>query len=363
MGEHYIVFTLDHDKTLRWLEPFHGGLNVNDTGLGNRLLHWEVGFELLRHNNFDFSLLVQIVYWRELEFLEIPETRAVLKPDFEHDHYHNLKFKTVFEIDPENIYPATPITYKMLSEAVNKKDFILNESNHYYADFGFNFIESIPLAKGQTRRGLEYIKLKDEGIETAIKYKVQNAISIHIRRGEGVTKTDSNLKSLPSSYRKTYDDFITNEMAVQDESYYFVEDSTYYSLIDSILELNPEQKFFISSDMSDDLLGNYKERYGDSVILQKDFFDEIFGLYQKGYEGEWWDFRKQAVVNIIDLFSLAFSAAIVRAPASTFSKVASIIGKTPTINIEEGVNKVLDLYLTLDFDKMGLPTPRFNSLI
>lgn len=363
MGEHPIVYTLDHEKTLRWLEPFHGGLNINDTGLGNRLLHWEVGFELLRHNNYSHTLLLQIVYWREFEFMYMPETKAILKPDFEHDHFHNLKFKTVFEINPEKVYPATPLTYDVLKERIETGNFKFKEDNHLYADFGFNFINEIPLAKGQKNRGLELIKLRDKGIENAIRSKVHNLVAIHIRRGEGVTKTEENLNTLPEKFRSEYDDFIKEEKAVQDEAYYFVEDSVYFELIDRILSISPDQKFFISSDMDDRLLQNYKDRYGDKVLLQKDFYEEIFNLYKEGYEGEWWDFRKQAITNLIDLFSLAYSSLIIKAPASTFSETAGIIGRTPRINIEEGITKAVDLYLTLDFNRMGIPTPKFNNLI
>ena len=60
------------NKTLRWYEPFGGWgkLNVNhdhftvnlansDTGLCNRLLHWEQAYLINKNNDYKYKIFVQ----------------------------------------------------------------------------------------------------------------------------------------------------------------------------------------------------------------------------------------------------------------------------------------------------------------
>ena len=65
----------EYEKTLRWVEPY-GGWHENDTGLCNRIFHWEVAFELSRHNNYEYQILLQRKYWPELSLIELPQTKV-----------------------------------------------------------------------------------------------------------------------------------------------------------------------------------------------------------------------------------------------------------------------------------------------
>ena len=65
----------EYEKTLRWLEPY-GGWHENDTGLCNRIFHWEVAFELSRHNDYEYQILLQRKYWPELSLIELPQTKV-----------------------------------------------------------------------------------------------------------------------------------------------------------------------------------------------------------------------------------------------------------------------------------------------
>lgn len=49
---------MEYNKTLRWLEPY-GGWSENDTGLCNRIFHWEIAHEICKQNNYDFKIILQ----------------------------------------------------------------------------------------------------------------------------------------------------------------------------------------------------------------------------------------------------------------------------------------------------------------
>ena len=68
---------------LKWPEPHRGsGYFTNeDTGLCNRIYHWELGYNIAKINNMKIE--VQKQWWPELEFLQFPLTCCVDKTDIE----------------------------------------------------------------------------------------------------------------------------------------------------------------------------------------------------------------------------------------------------------------------------------------
>jgi hypothetical protein len=115
------------DKTLRWLEPFGGwGDHSNvfdyikpefgmDTGFCNRILHWEVAHYLNEKNDFQYRILLQDVFWPELEILELPYTSPVKMEKFSFGlHYpkefNHLKFLTVYDIKNMKISMADSLS-------------------------------------------------------------------------------------------------------------------------------------------------------------------------------------------------------------------------------------------------------------
>jgi hypothetical protein len=83
--------------TLRWLEPFGGWGHHNnffdyvtlefgtDTGLCNRILHWEVAEFINEKNDFSYDILLQDLFWPELEILDLPHTHPPPPPHPSHD--------------------------------------------------------------------------------------------------------------------------------------------------------------------------------------------------------------------------------------------------------------------------------------
>ena len=46
-------------SNLRWKEPWGGSMLPEDTGLCNRLMHWEIAYGINRANDFKFNILVE----------------------------------------------------------------------------------------------------------------------------------------------------------------------------------------------------------------------------------------------------------------------------------------------------------------
>ncbi len=65
----------DYKNTLRWVEPFGGWeADTEDTGLCNRIFHWEVAYEINKNNNFDYHIILEEKYWPEFKLIDLPQS-------------------------------------------------------------------------------------------------------------------------------------------------------------------------------------------------------------------------------------------------------------------------------------------------
>lgn len=70
------------DKTLRWCDSYRSqggwaGQNY-DTGLCNRILHWELAYLINKAKDFSHTIILEELYWPEFKLLSIPNTKAIL---------------------------------------------------------------------------------------------------------------------------------------------------------------------------------------------------------------------------------------------------------------------------------------------
>lgn len=320
--------------TLRWCEPFGGGLSLEDTGLCNRLFHWEVAYELNKRNNFKFTILVEGEFWRELEYLDLPYTKVVHQKHGEHHLLHQLKFKTVYNIDTQSVYMSEPLNKEKMDEMVTSKNFDLSDKTHLYADFGYNYVNTLHKMKPRGVRGLQKIEFKNYNLADMISRYVKGCIGIHIRRGEGVYRTTVDIKSLPKKIRE--------ELGVseKDPVYRFYSDELYFNFIDKVLEKNPNQRFYISCDLPYDQYSYYVEKYGEDQILTR--YNLVKQVVQYGETlGVLDTFDIQALINILDLFSLSYCNFIVRSLASTWSEFSQIYNNSPYGFIHEDLDELV----------------------
>lgn len=361
---------MDIDKSLRWLDPYtkwgdHEGFYhrskfldeffVPDTGLCNRLLHWELAYYLTKQPlNKDFKILLQKRIWPELELISLPNSYIVdyaktfhqFQSYYKHDELH---FKTVFDIKKETVRLSSEITKEKMIKLISGNE-NLSDDNHWYSNFGFLTLGDFKFIK---KRYINNIKLKHTEINDLIKEKYKEYVGIHIRRGSGVDYNEQDVESLPEPLQKKYKKLRETKAKLIHPNYKFVQDDFYYKIIKELRKQNPSQKFYISHDLPDEFISHYYEDFGHHVIESKYnnryFFEHYYAnngvdvVHLKNYSN--------GIDNVIDLFSLANCGMVIGLQSSTWSEFAKDYSNKLYCNskntIEEIVNTHKELNISL----------------
>jgi hypothetical protein len=361
-----------YDGTLRWLEPFGGwGHHSNffdyvkpefgtDTGLCNRILHWEVAEYINEKNNFGYDILLQDMYWPELEILDLPHTHPVKMEKFGYGLYYpmefnRLKFLTVYDIKNMSVSMTTPITKDCIENAFFNEDFRFPKEAH--SDFGYydikkliNFRYNPNLAVqypilNLSQRPLQNIKLKYNFIQNLLENFTKGCVGIHIRRHNGVYVTEDDINSLPNENKESYREFISNTNSVHN-AYKFIRDDVYFEIIDNILKINPIQKFYISSDLPKKLLSQYYDRYSNNLLVSTDIIKQINEfLVDNRHDVYRLKTYGNVVENIVDLFCLSYCDFLIKSDKSTWSEFAEEYRHQPALDATKGVDKITEKYI------------------
>jgi len=294
--------------SLRWPEPFRRDMNEihrsGDTGLCNRLFHWEIGQELNKHNDYRYKIFLEESRWPELkELIDLPNTRV--SPELE-DEDDSIKYKRL-------VLNSTKIDEEYIKELYST-DLKLQDYS-YHSDFGHTSMENLYGEDWyQQGRPIQSIKLKDRELEELIKEFAKDKVGIHIRRGRGIKYDDESVNTLPESIREKYIEFrkLEGHLTYKFYIYEFITDQKYFDFIESILKRKPNQKFYISHDMPDELVEYYYERYPDSIYTKTHFYDYIKDKFKNTNESH--------VKNVVDLFTLANTKMVLKHPLSTWSE-------------------------------------------
>ena len=346
---------MEYNKTLRWLEPY-GGWSENDTGLCNRIFHWEIAYELSKQNNFDFKILLQSLHWPELELLYLPYTATFRFFEYEFGLYHDkrfqdLRFKTVFDLENDSVRLASKIDKIMLEHMFMIDNFDLADDKHWYSDFGYDELKKYD-KKGKKTRPLTQIKLRHHFIEDFLRRNTQDVIGIHIRRNSGVSVKESDIATLPKKLQSKFRELHSKKNAIH-KGYKFFSDKLYFKLIDSILDEDPDQKFYISCDLPYELISYYKERYPNNISTKEDFIPVVqdflinSGVDIKNLE------RGQVISNIVDLFSLSFCKFLIRSQRSTWSEFAMYYRNQPWAFATEKVEDIIKKLYKVNWNQPG----------
>lgn len=315
----------NYKNTLRWVEPF-GGWNkdTEDTGLCNRIFHWEVAYEISKNNNFDYHIILEEKYWPEYKLIELPKTKFFRNVEGDNYDVEKLKFIAIYDTDKQEIRTAEPISYGMIRRMFGYDGCKLEQGGHYYSNFGYRALSDLyPMSTVEMiERPLKGIKLRYKTVEDSLRYEVRDAVGIHIRRGNGIPYNQDDLSSLPEEVRHRYQLIKRVDRYQTDNFYSFHQDELYFNIIDNILKLNPNQKFYISSDLSDDIMGYFYERYQGNLIDKKMIFNIVYDyIVTAGINKSEIEFGN-VVTNLIDLFSLSFCKFLIKVPTSTWSNFA-----------------------------------------
>jgi hypothetical protein len=307
----------DNLNIIRWVEPQGRTMDEihrsTDTGFCNRIFYWE-GLQLLNKlNGYEYQIEVDSKYWPELnELVELPNTKT-----------------TDYELD----LSYTPITDSLIEDISIKDEFKLSEPN-YYSNFDYQTLSKFNSILDENRP-ITDIKLKDSELSDHIIDFAKDMIGIHIRRGRGIIYGKSEIESLPKSIQYPYVKFRELE-GVDTPKYYiyeFVKDFTYFNIIDSILNVNPKQKIYISYDVPDKLIDYYEQRYRGVIFTKKYFYDFIKNRYTT---------KDTHVKNVIDLFCLANTKSIIKHPLSTWSEFAQHHKPKPAVFSTEELSDIID---------------------
>jgi hypothetical protein len=357
-------------KTLRWCEPFGNwgphnkhyesvsDVEVQDTGLCNRILHWEVAYSLNKINNFKYKIVLPEIYWPELKLLELPNTTSVYFGnksciDKWNKEYEDLNFKTVFDIDTDTVYKSEPINREFI-ETFYKNNNSKLELNHYHSNFGFITLSDLYkitsnnyLQNELTNRPLSLIKLKHKFIRDSIRQMTKNLIGIHIRRGSGVDYTQDDVNSFnDKKLSEYYKEIRTIKTNIESSFYPFVQDSVYFRFIENVLKINSNQQFYISTDLPLDFLNPYYHRFGDKIITHTKILDEVTQyLHSIDISFDKDGIFKNTIKNVIDLFSLSYCKILIKTQYSTWGDFARFYRNVPYKNINEHWEHVVHPFL------------------
>jgi hypothetical protein len=326
-----------YKKTLRWLEPF-GGWNghTSDTGLCNRIFHWEVAYELNRHNNWEYLILLEEKYWPETKLLDIPDTKTISNVEGDEYDVEKLKFIAIYDTKYQTIDTAKPIYSDDIERMFSTRKMNLKH-DHYYCKFNYRELSNLykfDVLK-KTKRPLSEIRLKHRFIEESIQKEVSDAIGIHIRRGNGVPYSQKDLETLPEDIRHDFD-LIKRTATIQSHVFYsFHEDKLYFDIMDEILKINPHQNFYISTDMPDNIMYYFYERYKNNIVNKQFLINVVYDYLLTGGAKKS-DFQHGNIVeNLIDLFSLSYCPFIIKSPTSTWSTFADCYIKKHSVYVTD----------------------------
>jgi hypothetical protein len=362
------------DYTLRWQEPFGGWgnhsdfykskyqkiLDNNDTGLCNRIFHWEIAYDLNKRHDFKYTILLPYRFWPEIELINLPYTKPVFYGEYEFGsnyivEYESLNFKTVFDIESDDVYKATQIDRDYIQQLYLDETKKLKD-NHYYSDFSYYSLRELVELKNPQflyhlpdvslkYRPLSSIKLKHKFMDDVITNFTKNAIGFHIRRNNGVSfNEDSIYKNNPQLKKEFLS--IRKTSHIQNPLYQFVDDEKYFKIIDKILKILPDHDIFISMDLPKQFLEPYYKNFGNMIFSSHDILPEIKNyLLESKINVERLENYANAILNVTDLFCLSNCNYLVCSYPSTYSEFAYEYKNTPYSSIKLEVDDIVSDFL------------------
>ena len=246
------------------------------------------------------------------------------------------------------------LSYEFIYDMYKNDDFSKLDKWDYYVDNGYITLDHLYTQLYQETNNPKYervpqhnrpiskIRFLDERMNDRIIDASKNMIGIHIRRGNGIIKTDSDIKSLPNDIQDKFNDYCNKYFDVVDAGYEFFRDELYFRFIDSILEKNPKKKIYISHDLPDEFMEHYYIRYGDSIRTKKDLRNTFKSYYNERIRNmkHLIDYAN-VIDNLVDLFMLSNCPYIITSPGSSWSEFAKYYKDKESDNILD-VNKKLE---------------------
>ena len=308
--------------TDKWEEMEYNSNQVG--GLCNRIIFWELAYIFNKINNFKFTILLEKLYWPELNYLSIPNTKGVdeYKDDF-WDGDKILDFKLLLKDE----------TYKLDTEInwVLFQQKFIEYFKHY-----FNFIKNF-----NSNRPLQSIDIKNDILKNTIIKKLDGVVGIHMRKGDVGTPEETidfeeirnrlKDKNLSDNERKELEK--KSLTCGQGGSWYETfKDERYLKIMNDIVKVKPNQKFYISTNGDKEQLKVFYDNF--DILDYSTILDNIEDIDKsKNYLD--YELNKNCLRNVTDLFSLSYSKFLILHPESTWSMFAKWYKNVPSVNVSD----------------------------
>ena len=293
-------------------------------GLCNRIIFWELAYIFNKINNFKFTILLEKLYWPELNYLSIPNTKGVdeYKDDF-WDGDKILDFELLLKDE----------TYKLDTEInwVLFQQKFIEYFKHY-----FNFIKNF-----NSNRPLQSIDIKNDILKNTIIKKLDGVVGIHMRKGDVGTPEETidfeeirnrlKDKNLSDNERKELEK--KSLTCGQGGSWYETfKDERYLKIMNDIVKVKPNQKFYISTNGDKEQLKVFYDNF--DILDYSTILDNIEDIDKsKNYLD--YELNKNCLRNVTDLFSLSYSKFLILHPESTWSMFAKWYKNVPSVNVSD----------------------------
>jgi len=299
--------------------------NPEQTGLCNRIIFWEVAYLFNQINNFDFTILLEKLYWPELNYLSIPNTKGV---DECRDDFWNGDKTLDFEmlLDDETFKLNTEINWVLYQQ-------------HFieYYDYFFNYIKNF-----SSDRPLQLIDIKNDVLKKSIVENLNDVVGIHMRQGDiGTPEETIDFEEIRNKL-KDKNLSVTERNELEQEAltcgqggrwYETFKDEYYLKIMNEIIKVNPNQKFYISTNGDREKFKVFYDNFDilDYSTILHDIESEVdWSEYYLDYE-----LNKNCLRNVTDLFSLSHSKFLILHSESTWSKFAKWYKDVPSINVSD----------------------------
>lgn len=374
-------------QSIRLAEPWGGGHFALDTGLCNRLLHWELVYCMLRHSFGDHQIVCLDQHWFELDFVHLPETQLIgtyegrnesaTQPFHSQTYYDVAKFNYVFNYETGGMIVPEKITDEQVKKMHEDGNYRLPiKTDHLITDFDWQLtgpFTVFPEDKGEENLhdlvfpdwGLSQLKFINEDLDRYVKGYTKDLIGIHLRRGAGVKKTQKQIDETDPATRKFFSESEADKYVCSVYSFY--DNETIFKFIDRTLQLDEYQKFYISSDLPPSSLKFLKDRYGDAVVSRAELVGEmpshLFYPLKLDFQKDNLNFlddsyvpsddtvytnqllRRVAFFNMVDLIALGYSKMLLTPEYSTWSFTAKKLANRPSISLEADFKEYEYLYM------------------
>ena len=316
------------DKTIRCLVNKHN--YKHDTSFGNRLYYWSQSFLVSARTKFKYKLLVQREFWPELIFLHLPNTSSKSIHSFLDVEDGGGRCSLIGPNEAEEIIKNGFQSFQhenhwyLEPDTTNKVNSCLNEDSGFLKDLTLSLLFD---------NAFKLIQFKHKEINDFFEDTFKDHVGIHIRRFHGIYLSEGDIEDVPEHLRE---DYLKEYRSGTSKSYSYIKDVEYFKVIDKILEYNPNQKFYLSTDLPPKYYQHYLEKY-KNIFEASSYKEDLISIICKYYSKDLIEKTEYVISYLLDFFGLAHSKLIIRPYRSTsWSKAAQKIKGTQSIMLFKG---------------------------